>query len=94
MRTRLRSIRLKLAYVTYVTYATYASVLILAFLGLDAPPSSMSYLLSKWVLITLLTPLLILLVVRFCIGAYKALPLASKVYRNHPQWRRGRNRRY
>jgi len=88
MRTRLRPIRLKLA------YATYVSVLTLAFLGLQAPPSSMSYLFSKWVLITLLTPLLILLVVRFCIGAYKALPLASKVYRNHPQWRRGRNRRY
>ena len=72
----------------------YASALILVFLCLQAPPSSMSYLISRWVFITLLIPLLISLLIRFCIGAYKALPLASKVYRNHPQWRRDRYRRY
>ena len=77
-----------------LAYATYASALILALLGIQAPPSSMSYLISKWVFVTLLIPPLISLLIRFCIGAYKALPLASKVYRNHPQWRRSRYRRY
>ncbi len=69
---------------------TYAIALFLAVLGMQAPTLSNAKEIATGIFALLFIPCVVQLLVSF----WRVLPLASKVYRNHPQWGGSRDRDY
>ena len=68
----------------------YVIALFLAALGMQAPTLSYAKEISTGIFVLLFIPCVVQLLVSF----WRVLPLASKVYRNHPQWGGSRDRDY